>query len=397
MSNKFFTLCWVLLLSVSVAKAQDTLVLNDGTLIKSKVLEITESLLKYKKYSNLDGPIYTIDKKQVLAVHYQNGEKESFKAQSQQPAQTQSEEQTTQKKIEVPVADNNASLISEYNEPVLYKGKVTNKPAKWVMYKYGITKESVLSNEEIEIDIYKAWERIDVYGGGKYAISVTNKTDENIYIDLGECFVSGAVAGGFRAFYDGTTQKSVHNGKTNGGAINLGGVTNALGIGGVVGTIAGGVTLGESSQHSLTTTYINERFVTIPPHCATKISVYKAVQTKPAGLFSPAEYELITKGESFNDALRRRSDKYLKGGVHTFSESDSPYKRDYIITYSKDPNFRVYTKNQFSVFLYQVIGHNLNTYKKKKKYISNYKTCKIIDGPDYLMKRGNYLDKMLDK
>lgn len=385
MSNKFFTLCGCLLLSISVSKAQDTLVLNDGTLIKSKVVEITESLLKYKKYSNLDGPVYTIDKKHVLSVHYENGEHESFKAQEQQTVQTQSEEQTTQKEIEVPVADNNAELIAKYNEPVICKGKVSEKPAKWVMYKYGITDDSVLSNEDIEISIYKAWNIINVYGGGKYAIQVKNKTDKNIYIDLGECFA--IELGKFRAFYDGTTQKSVHNGKTKGGAVNLGGVANALGVGGAIGTIADGVTLGGNSQNSLTTIYTNERFITIPPHSATNVSVYKEVVTKQGNLFSSAEYEMITPGESFNNALSHRNRKYPEGGVYTFIDYESPDRRRYIITYSKDPNFSVYTKIEFNLWLQQVISTSA--------YMSNYNTSMIIDGPDFLIKR-SYLDKVID-
>lgn len=389
MSNKIFALCGYLLLSVFVSKAQDTLVLNDGTLIKSKVLEITENSLKYKKYSNLNGPVYTVDKKQVLAVHYENGEQETFKAQEQQPVQTQSEEQITQKEVEVPVADNNASLIAKYNEPVLYKGKDSKKPAKYVTYKYGITKESVLSNEDIEISIHwaKDPDQINTYDGGNYGIKVKNKTNKNIYIDLGSCFAIES-DGKFRSFYDGTTQKSVNNGNVNGGAVNLGGVASVLGIGGAVGTIASGVTLGKGSQNSLTTTYTNERFVCIPPQGENYVSVYKDIVVNSGrGLFSSETFELLTKGENFETIEGLKRGVVSKKGVRTFSENDSPYKRDYIITYSKDSNFIPFTKIQFSVYLHHIIGVGMVYEDTIKKYISNYNDYMIIDGSDFLLKK----------
>ena len=61
-----------------VANAQDVIVKNDGSTITSKVLEITSTEIKYKKYSNLKGPTYTINKTDVNYINYENGEKENF-------------------------------------------------------------------------------------------------------------------------------------------------------------------------------------------------------------------------------------------------------------------------------------------------------------------------------
>lgn len=56
--------------------AQDVIVKKDGSTLLSKVLEINSLEIKYKKWSNLEGPIYTIDKKEVSTINYQNGEVE---------------------------------------------------------------------------------------------------------------------------------------------------------------------------------------------------------------------------------------------------------------------------------------------------------------------------------
>ena len=390
MTRKFLISCGCLVLSIFISKAQDTLVLNDGTLIKSKVIEITESTLKYKKYSNLNGPIYTIDKNQVLSIHYENGEQESFKTQQQTQRQEQEHQAQyeEQKLIEVPIADNNRELIAKYNEPMLYKGKISKKPAKFVTAKFGITKESILSNEDVEISICRT---ISGTFDGEYAIQVKNKSNKNIYIDLGNCFAINP-DGDFRAFYNGTVQKSVNEGNVKGGAINLGGVANVLGVGGAIGAIAGGVMLGSGSQNSLTTTYINERLVSIPPLGVSYVSVYNEVVVKRAGLFSSAEFEMLNNGEDFRISLYKLLKRGIvsKGEIHTFSEDNSPYKRDYIITYSKERNFVTYTKVQFSIFLHQILGYTSPTVswdldqfeKDMRKTISNYNHSMIIEDRD---------------
>ena len=58
--------------------AQDVIVKKDGSTILSKILEVNTSDIKYKKYSNLDGPTYTILKAELLSINYKNGEKDMF-------------------------------------------------------------------------------------------------------------------------------------------------------------------------------------------------------------------------------------------------------------------------------------------------------------------------------
>lgn len=55
---------------------QDLIVKNDKTEIKSKVEEITDDVIKYKKFEMLDGPTYSINKREVFMIVYKNGTKE---------------------------------------------------------------------------------------------------------------------------------------------------------------------------------------------------------------------------------------------------------------------------------------------------------------------------------
>lgn len=68
-----------LFLTPSVLKAQDVIMKNDSTTIESKVVKIDKNVIEYKKWSNLDGPTYTISVLDVLCITYQNGEVESYK------------------------------------------------------------------------------------------------------------------------------------------------------------------------------------------------------------------------------------------------------------------------------------------------------------------------------
>lgn len=58
--------------------AQDNIYKTDKTIIASKVMEISDSEIKYKKFSNLTGPTYIIPKNEVWMIVYENGDKELF-------------------------------------------------------------------------------------------------------------------------------------------------------------------------------------------------------------------------------------------------------------------------------------------------------------------------------
>ena len=55
---------------------QDVMVLKNADEIKSKVIELTDLTIKYKKWENVNGPTYNISKSEVLFIRYENGTKE---------------------------------------------------------------------------------------------------------------------------------------------------------------------------------------------------------------------------------------------------------------------------------------------------------------------------------
>lgn len=74
-----FTIFLVMLFASTLAQnPADQIYKIDGTIVSAKVLEITNSEIKYKKASNTDGPTYTILRSDVLKIMYLNGEEESY-------------------------------------------------------------------------------------------------------------------------------------------------------------------------------------------------------------------------------------------------------------------------------------------------------------------------------
>ena len=64
--------------SSNIIKAQDTLSTRYGETILVKVIEVGTSEVKYKKLDNLNGPVFSMLKSDLLMIKYENGTREDF-------------------------------------------------------------------------------------------------------------------------------------------------------------------------------------------------------------------------------------------------------------------------------------------------------------------------------
>ena len=64
--------------TMSFCFSQDIITKKTSDDIQAKVLEVTTTEIKYKRFDNPDGPIFTILKSEVLMVRYENGTKDIF-------------------------------------------------------------------------------------------------------------------------------------------------------------------------------------------------------------------------------------------------------------------------------------------------------------------------------
>lgn len=69
----------VIVFSSTCLFAQDIIVFRNGEEIEARVEEVAEKTIKYRKYDNLSGPLYTVNKSEVFMIRYENGDRDVFK------------------------------------------------------------------------------------------------------------------------------------------------------------------------------------------------------------------------------------------------------------------------------------------------------------------------------
>ncbi len=155
---KKYAIMVLLLFCAMVAYAQDVIVKKSGEVLNVYNVEIATKYIYYTTNKSTDD-IKKIIKDDVFSVKIGNGEMQMIGAKTKEQHKIQ--ENTSEKEklseglVERKVADNNAELIARYNK--YHNGytdkKPTNKVTKDGYAILGVTKESVLSNEDIEVEL----------------------------------------------------------------------------------------------------------------------------------------------------------------------------------------------------------------------------------------------------
>ena len=162
---------------------------------------------------------------------------------------------------------------------------------------------------------------------------------------------------------------------TSGGSFNLGGITNAVGIGGVAGSLANATTVGKSNATSLSKTHINQRILQIPPKGRTFLSKFEYVTEKKATSFTYGKYELLNQGEEFFFSEPMSQDRNIAnslkldyktlplnlgsvkmGEERKFTIENTPYTANYHLVYSTKEDFSTYSVLSPTLYINKIIG-----------------------------------------
>ena len=271
--------------------AQDVIVKRDGSTILSKVLEVNTADIKYKKFSNQNGPTYTINISDVMVINYENGEKDTFNSSSTNTTPTSSAVAANPAPTPVvdyaALAEENLPLIREFNShDVKYLDKDTSKKAGALICTLGIKEGSIVETPELKAnfsmkkrfdkskssrigEIYDKETLTEHSGPYMLAVSLKNKTSKTIYVDLGTSYF---IYGEKSIPYFIPTSTTTTTGSTSGGTVNMGSVAGALSVGGTLGTLAGGVNVGGASSSSTSTTTYSQRVISIPPMASVSLA-----------------------------------------------------------------------------------------------------------------------------
>ena len=80
----------MLSLSALNVAAQDIIVMKNGDEVEAKVTKVGTTEVEYHKWSNQDGPVYSVAKSDVFMVKYKNGEKDVLTKPQQKATMPQS-------------------------------------------------------------------------------------------------------------------------------------------------------------------------------------------------------------------------------------------------------------------------------------------------------------------
>ena len=337
--------------------AQDMLVTNEGKSMTIYNLEISDQSIFFQLSDKEDAPLQKMLKKDVLIIKKADGTKLDLdapqtEATSQTPQPVEQEESdivyVTPETLSPEAKAANDALIAKYNQPVKYivKEKRIGKKPIGAFAVFSVKENSVLSNEDIEINITmggisyskKKGSEFDANGGyyngyhPALQFSIKNKTNRTLYIDLGNTFYISM--GQSTCFYipSSTTTSSS---SSSGGSLNLGAVANALGVGGVAGTLANGVNVGGGATNGTTNTIYAQRVIPVAP---------MGNVTLDAQYMFGKEDKLLCKGLTYSSNLCRpcvhftKNDPMVIGDHYFYNEQTSPINLSFIITYSKNEN-----------------------------------------------------------
>lgn len=68
----------LIFLNTFFIKSQDIITKKTGEDIEAKIIEIGINEVKFKKFNNIDGPLFVLPKSDILLIRYKNGDKEIF-------------------------------------------------------------------------------------------------------------------------------------------------------------------------------------------------------------------------------------------------------------------------------------------------------------------------------
>lgn len=380
--KKLIVLTMLTLSALNVA-AQDVIVKKDGSTIIAKVLEVNQDNIKYKKLSNQNGPTYTISISDVMSVNYENGEKEDYSNSS-----NTNDNNSEVKEIEKDAASNNSELLNLYatdyhlNPSYTLKDKETLSGIAFLSF----SNTSILSNDEIEIYLERDktqhpdnkifgtfTENLKSSPLFRYDIVFRNKTSKIIYVDLANCFRTTNL--GVSYCYYSSDIVTENKQSTSGGSFNLGGITNAVGIGGVAGSLANATTIGKSNTTSISKTHINQRILQIPPKGKVCLSKFEYVTEKKATSLSFGIYELINQGEELFFSEPMPKDRFIASSFQLdckdlpqklgpvkmgeeiiFTIDNSPYTANFHLVYSTKEDFSTYSVLSPTLYINKIIG-----------------------------------------
>lgn len=192
---------------------------------------------------------------------------------------------------------------------------------------------------------------------GVLQLAIYNKTNSVIYVDRASSF--GYTNGKADMMFKNSAY-STNNTSGGGVSVNAGSIANALGIGGVAGTIANGVNFGSGTSFQNGTTVYEQRVIAIAPQSLTVLYEWKY----PHRYFKSNIVD-VGKSGSTDDFERGKNgyfvssygtrDKFKVGASRHFNKQFTPLEVRGVIKYSTEESFSSFETISVSDYISDII------------------------------------------
>ncbi len=156
--KKIFLLIGGLLSTSAFVEAQDIIVLNNQTAeeIEARVIEVGPEYVKYKKWSNPDGPTINIAAADIFVIKYQNGEKQTFSRQG--GGRTDKSQPVRRRQATKNAREPSASLIARPNAARIGVGMAKwtgiDSPTTRFSFSAGYSRSFRIGNDYVYLEPY---------------------------------------------------------------------------------------------------------------------------------------------------------------------------------------------------------------------------------------------------
>ena len=296
--------------------------------------------IKYKKFSNQNGPTYTINKSEIMSINYENGDKDVFTAPNDNAANT-TPAATSNANTEASIKDN-LDILNTYNSyTVKYSSNRVGGAAKRAFFTLAMSENTVVVNNDLFCDItigqVKTGNARGASGQPQFSkglakelgyyyftnqalqITLTNKTSKTIYVDLGNSFYRRGMESS--PYYIPQATSSMQS-STSG--ISLG-----------IPTFFGSVGVGSSQTHAVSVTTYTQRILAIPPHSSSSLSPEMLFPKDYAGT-NGLTVNYTSSKMGYFPVINIGKEQFDNGDIINFTYDNSPIKIGAYITYGFD-------------------------------------------------------------
>ena len=335
-----------------IASAQDIIVTQDGTTILSKVIEIGTNEVKYKKFSNLDGPIYCIEKSSILSINYENGEKELFSASSQNN-QNDEIKQYDERTPEDDAVNSEVLKLWEQKEAIYEKPR-KKKDATILYCALKPTSYSTIADTTVELTfrtIYYYNPNFRNHASSALVTRVNNKSSKTIYLDLGNSFfLRGSQS--FPFYVPSASSSSVSY--SSGVGINVGVLTG-------IGSNLNGLNVGSSTSVTSGNTVFSQRIIALPPRSSCDLPVFRFFPTNNCcimygGIMVDTRGARYGTPVTFPHLINNVSEQIHIGETVDFKEGELAFNCGVFFSYSFTEDISSPHKLQTTLNIRRIIG-----------------------------------------